>query len=126
MKRHLVGQLQEPGLRPRNVELVVDERRVEELAQTFTDQDATPSVLTGNNTVYTTANTVATTITDFDDGYVGQSITVIIGDGNTTVDFTSSGLKGNAGVDWSPASGDHMICVYDGTDWYCIVSDNTA
>jgi hypothetical protein len=91
---------------------------------TFTDGDATPSVLEA--TVVKTANTTATTITDLDDGYVGQTVKVIIGDANTTIDFTSSGLKGNGGADWSPTTGDHMTCVYDGTDWYCDVSDNTA
>ena len=91
---------------------------------TFADADATPSVELGRK--FKTANTGATTITDFDDGFAGQEITVIINDGNTTIDFTASGLKGNAGADWSPASGDHMNCVYDGTDWFCVVSDNTA
>ena len=91
---------------------------------TFTASDATPSVATG--AVFRTANAVGTTITAFDDGVIGQSITVIINDANTTVDFTGTTLKGNAGVDWSPASGDHMTCVFGGTNWYCDVSDNTA
>lgn len=90
----------------------------------FSDSDATPSVRGGN--MFYTANTGATTITDFDDGYEGQVIRVEVADGNTTIDFTASGLKGNAGADWSPANGDHMTCVYNGTDWLCDVSDNTA
>ena len=90
---------------------------------TFTAGDTTPSVY--NSELFTTANTAATTITDFDDGYENQRITVIVGDGNTTFDFTSSSLKGNGGVDWSPSSGDHMTCVYDGSQyWYCTVSEN--
>lgn len=91
---------------------------------TAADQDATPSV--AGLKILTTANTLATTITDLDDGIVGQTVIVKIGDGNTTIDFTASGLKGNAGADWSPAAGDHMVCTYDGTDWLCVVSDNTA
>ena len=90
----------------------------------FTDADATPSV--ANGTYFVTANTGATTITDFDDAVLGQEIIVEIGDANTTIDFTASGLKGNAGVDWSPTTGDHMRCVFNGTDWLCEVSDNTA
>lgn len=91
---------------------------------TFADQDATPSVAEG--TYFVTANTVATTVTDFDDPTSGQIIIVEIGDALTTIDFTASGLKGNVGVDWSPTTGDHMTCVYNGTDWLCDVSDNTA
>ncbi len=53
---------------------------------TFADADATPSVA-GGGKVFITANTGATTITDFDDGRAGQEIVVIINDGNTTIDF---------------------------------------
>jgi hypothetical protein len=90
----------------------------------FTDQDATPDVGDGN--CFTTANTLATTITDFDSGRNGQTITVVFGDGLTTIDFTGTNLKGNVGADWSPAQSDHMVCTYDGTYWYCIISDNTV
>jgi hypothetical protein len=94
-----------------------------EAFQTFTDADATPSVLNGKK--YKTANTGATTITMFDDGVDGQDIFVVINDANTTIDFTGTNLKGNAGVDWTPGSGDTMHCVFDGTNWYCQV-DNTS
>jgi hypothetical protein len=77
-------------------------------------------------TLFKTANTGATTISMFDGGQVGQMITVIIGDANTTIDFTGTDLEGNVGADWSPASGDHLVAVFDGSNWYCIVSDNTA
>lgn len=88
------------------------------------DGDATPNVQ--GNHLFKTQNTGATTITDFDNGHYGQEITVIIDDGNTTIDFTGTNLKGNGGADWSPSAGDHMTCVYDGTSWYCNISDNTA
>lgn len=88
---------------------------------TFTDGDTTPSVL--DEAYFVTANTGATTITDFDDGVAGQQIVVEVGDANTTVDFTGSGLKGNAGVDWSPGSGDFMRCIYNGADWLCSVHE---
>lgn len=102
---------------------IITNTNVSQIA-TFTNGDATPSVW--KTKIYTTANTGATTITMFDNGYTGQKIIVLFGDGNTTMDFTGTNLKGNAGVDWSPASGDWMECVFDGTDWHCSVYDCTA
>lgn len=86
---------------------------------TFTANDATPSVSSGE--LFNTANSSATTITMFDNGYIGQKIRVLILDANTTVDFTGTNLKGNGGSDWSPSNGDFMDCVFNGTDWYCSV-----
>jgi hypothetical protein len=92
--------------------------------QTFAADDATPSVSAGKN--FKTANANPTTITAFDDGVDGQEIFVLVNDANTTVDFTGTTLKGNAGADWSPGSGDFMRCTRDGTNWYCTVTDATA
>jgi hypothetical protein len=92
--------------------------------QTFTDQDATPSVANGRN--FKAANTVATTITAFDSGFNGQEINVVFTTANTTIDFTGTALEGNAGSDWAPAANDHMTCIYDGTNWFCRISDNSA
>jgi hypothetical protein len=72
-----------------------------------------------------TANTSTTTITNFNDGVVACTYTLIISDSYTTFDFSNTSLKGNGGADWSPDVGDHMTCVYDGTNWYCSISDNT-
>lgn len=91
---------------------------------TFTAADATPSV--GANTVFKTANVVETTITSLDGGTTGQVVWVIINDAFTVVDFSSGNLKGNGGAQWRPLSGDHMQAVYDGTNWYCIVSANSG
>ena len=88
----------------------------------LTSTDATPSVA-GCRSVRT-ANASPTTVTTLDDGYAGQEVIVLIGDANTTIDFTGTTLKGNNGSDWTPASGDHMTCVFDGTNWYCNVSEN--
>jgi hypothetical protein len=84
--------------------------------------EPTPNVYNGN--ILKTANTGATTITSFDFGSQGQLIWVIFGDANTTVDFTGTNLYGNGGADWSPGLNDSMTCVYDGTNWYCDISDN--
>ena len=86
---------------------------------TITDGDATPVVNKGR--VFTTANTGATIITDFDNGRTGQTITVIIGDGNTSFDFTGSGLVGNGGADYTASENDVITATYDGTDWICVV-----
>jgi len=88
--------------------------------KSFDADDATPSVENYNH--FKTANANATTITMFDDGVEGQEIEVFINDANTTIDFTATHLKGNGGFDWTPSSGDSMSCIFDGTDWWCIVS----
>lgn len=92
---------------------------------TFAANDVTPSV--EDNTVFKTANTGAVVITNLDDGTAGQMVWIIFNDSVTTVDFTTGTyLRGNGGADWTPAQYDHMVCVYDGTRWYCQVSDNTT
>lgn len=93
--------------------------------EAFTANDATPSVLT-QAAAYYTANSGGTTITAFDDGYPGQVIRVLILDANTTIDFTGTTLKGNAGSDWTPGNGDWLEGVFNGTNWYCSVHDCTA
>lgn len=86
----------------------------------FTSGDTTPSVAVGDT--FLTANGSATTITTFDDGVTGQSIEVLVGDDNTTFDFSGTTLKGHGGVDYTAVSGDRLSCVFDGTNWVCLVS----
>ena len=75
-----------------------------------------------NSSILQTANAAPTTITNFLVGRVGQTIKVLFGDANTTVDFTGTNLKGRA-TDWTPGVGDSMECTTpDGTTWYCITS----
>lgn len=93
--------------------------------QTFAANDATPSVATGDH--FVTANGSATTITDLEDPqFVGHEVFIEIADANTTVDFTGTTLKGNAGGDWTPADGDAMRCKWNGTNWLCQITDATA
>lgn len=101
-------------------DLELDGLSVKSSWQAIADQDATPSVAGGKN--FKTNNTVSTTITNFDDGEIGQEIVVHFQDVNTTVDFTASTLVGNGGADWSPAVNDHMRCVRTADKWLCIVS----
>jgi hypothetical protein len=95
------------------------------VGETFTAQDATPSIATRAN-LYTTANSSGTTITAFDGGTAGQIFCVVAGDANTTIDFTGSSIKGNAGADKTLAAGDTLICIHNGTNAYCAVIDATT
>lgn len=93
--------------------------------ESFVDQDATPSVASGQ-VAYQTANTVGTTITDFDDGYEGQTILVVL-DANTTIDLSANAnMVGNAGVDFAAAANDAIRCTLVGTVWYCTPIDAAA
>jgi len=85
------------------------------------DQDATPSFAPGN--FYTTANTVATTITAFDgvDREDEKVVTLLINDNFTTIDFTGTNLKGNNGRDWNPSSGAYVTAHHKDQIWYCEV-----
>jgi hypothetical protein len=88
------------------------------------DGDTDPDVSGGRN--FITVATAGTTIADFDAGggslVNGQEMKLLVAHANWTFDFTSSGLKGHNGIDWSPSVGDELECDYDGTDWYCTVS----
>jgi len=103
-----------------------DNSQVPESHRAIPDGTTTPKLWANN--YFETGNTGPTTITDFVGGnaQIGAPKTIVFKDANTTIDFTGTNLKGNAGVDWSPANGDHMTCVYDGTSWHCSISDNTA
>jgi hypothetical protein len=89
----------------------------------FVDGATSPDVSTAN--AFVTANTAPTVISAFTGGQNGQQITVGFGDTNTTVDFTGTSLRGNGGVDWTPAVGDSMICSRISAIWYCQISNNT-
>ena len=92
------------------------------LAATASSGDTSPSVL--NCGLLKTANAGATTIAHLDNGVEGQKVTVYIGDANTTINFTTGSLRGNAGLNWSPAIGDHMDCTRVGSNWYCDIVDS--
>lgn len=115
----LRGSLLSPNKNPEEVEMYID--RPEVIIEAFADGDTTPSVLSSVTSVFKTANTSATTITTFDDGRVGQVVDIIVGDSNTTFDFSGGGnlVNGN-GADVTPSSGNQMKAIYDGTNWFCI------
>ena len=82
---------------------------------TFGGSDTTPSVATGN--LFKTHQS-AQTLTTFDDGVAGQTITVISTDA-VVFDVTSTTLKGGS-TNITTATGDVTTWTYDGTDWYLI------
>lgn len=79
----------------------------------FEDLDTTPTVSSGNN--FKAINTLATTITTFDDGYKGQIITIIFTTANTTIAETGN-IKLSAA--FTSTADDTMSLIYDGTNWY--------
>lgn len=88
---------------------------------TFTAGDTTPSIAGGSH--FKTANTGATTITDFDDPSAGgHEITIVFGDTDTTIQASASIVL--QGGQASPANDfgasailDTIKLLYDGTRW---------
>jgi hypothetical protein len=79
---------------------------------TFGAADVTPTVAGGN--LFKTGGAV--TVTTFDDGVAGQTITVI--SAHTVVfDVTGTTLKGGS-TDITTAAGDVTTWIFDGTNWY--------
>lgn len=76
----------------------------------FVDGDTTPSVKAGDK--FRTNNSVAKTITQFDDGENGQEIKIIAGDGNTTI---NNGGNFKLSANWTPAQYEALHLLYDGT-----------
>jgi len=79
---------------------------------TFPNGDTTPDVQDGM--VFKTANAGATTITTFDNGFVGQKITIILGDANTTIADTDNIILKSA---YTSLTNDSIRFSYDGTNW---------
>ena len=75
---------------------------------------ATPSVLLGS--YFTSSNTV--TYTNFTKAPTGKWVKVVVASGTPTLDFSSSNLKGNGGVDITLKAGDSWDMFFDGTNWH--------
>jgi hypothetical protein len=80
---------------------------------TFADGDATPDV--SATLGYKTANTGATTITDFDNA-TNKLIVINFGDGNTTISHNAN-IKLQGGVPFVGATNDSMVLVHNGSLW---------
>lgn len=70
---------------------------------TFTDADTTPSV--ASRSIWRAANTGATTITAFDDGVDGQSISIRATNANTTIQHNSAIVNNGAANAALPGNG---------------------
>jgi hypothetical protein len=85
-------------------------------ARTFTDADTTPSVLGSCSWVF--ANTGATSVTDFDDGFAGQVIAVLL-DANTTLVHNAAKIYTNTAANIVGAAGMAVAFMYgDDGVWY--------
>lgn len=81
---------------------------------TFTDQSATPSVADGSR--FTIANTVPTTITNFTNGYDGQTI-YTLSTGTTTTFKNNSTIAPISGTDTLMTTNKIYKFLLDGTVW---------
>jgi hypothetical protein len=76
--------------------------------------DTSPSVK--NTVVMGIANASATTITNFDDGYDGQVLTLKFADSNTTINRSNTYLAGN--VDFTSSVDDTLVLRKIGIYWF--------
>jgi len=79
---------------------------------TLPNNDVTPTVR--GVSVAFVANTGATTITAFDDGYAGQQLTLLFTNTNTTL--SDAGTLALTGAFTSTAN-DSVVLLFDGTNW---------
>jgi hypothetical protein len=80
---------------------------------TFTDADATPDVSNSSGGVgaFLANNSGATTITNFDGGYEGQSIIIIATNSNTTIQDNANIELATPGVDFVMATNDSITLI---------------
>ena len=83
---------------------------------TFSANNATPSVLNSPSNFFNTANSVATTITNFLNGYTGQVIYVLANDTNTTVQHNVN-ITLQGGVNFVMGNGAILTLRKDPTVW---------
>jgi len=95
--------------------LEVRERYYNDAFVTFTDADTTPDVSAGNK--FLTANTGATSITNFDLGHETQEIVIHFGDANTTL-VNGATLNLQGAVNFTGATGNSITLIKRGTVWY--------
>ncbi|MHA1348079.1 MAG: hypothetical protein ACTSO3_16880, partial [Candidatus Heimdallarchaeaceae archaeon] len=89
---------------------------------TLTDDSATPNVSASDRWLCSNSN--PTTITSFPGGIAGDQKFIKFTNGNTTVDFSGTTLKGNHGVDVTFNSGEYLNMTFDGTNWDCTIYHN--
>jgi len=89
---------------------------------TLTDDSTSPNVSASDRWLCSNSN--PTTITSFPGGTAGDHKFIKFTNGNTTVDFSGTTLKGNHGVDVTFNSGEYLNMTFDGTNWDCTIYHN--
>ncbi len=84
--------------------------------QTFPANAATPSVGNDLNGQWNSNNSVATVVTNFLDGYTGQTFTLLINDSNTTLQHNAGLILKNS-ISYAPPNGTIMVFRRDATLW---------
>ncbi len=109
-----------------NIDLIVKNNRGL-MAHTPIAAGATSFDTRGKSHHFATTNVAPTTLSAITGAYDGQQIAIFFGDAQTTVDFSGTNLKGNAGVDLVAAVYDSILCTYykAATTWYCLVQKGT-
>ena len=87
-----------------------------EFSQVLTANSATPSVGNSVSGRWDTANTIATSITNFTDGMVNQRLTILVNDANTTFQ-NGANIWMKGGINYTPASGVILSFVKDASIW---------
>jgi len=82
----------------------------------FTTNSTTPDVGGAQSDLFDTANTVATTITNFLNGSIGQHISLLANDANTTIQHNVNMIL-RGGVSHTMANGEIMTLRKDATVW---------
>lgn len=94
--------------------LWLDQSRIGLVA--FTAADETPDVNGGVR--YSTNNSSAGNITDFDKGWASQIITLIGNDAGLTTIANGQGIELKDSRDFTLLDGDTLSLMYNGTDWF--------
>lgn len=83
----------------------------------FVAGDTTPTVVLDDGS-YFTQNSSATTITDLDDGYEGQRVTIRFGDTNTTIQHNTARIRLAGGVNMTGANNQLLTLVRNAGNWW--------
>jgi hypothetical protein len=81
----------------------------------YTDGDTTPSVVGTNVLVITNAGAV--TITNFDDGFSGQEVTLQFSDANTTIQDNAN-VQLSSGANFVSTANDTLTLIKSGSVWF--------
>ncbi len=106
------NKITDPGA-DREITLLIKQiNKIDSSLVVFPDGDTAPSVK--DRGPFKTNNTSPAAITDLDDGFPGQRVTIIAGDNNTSI---VNGGNFRLTGDWNPSQYDVIDLVSVGTGW---------